>query len=56
MLTNGGAMGLAQIVMMLKMTVPGGFPFGNEELKDFLEEEVRAGRLEFSGGTYRMAK
>ena len=56
MLTNGGAMGLAQIVMMLKMTVPGGFPLGNEELKEFLEDEVRAGRLDFAGGTYKMVK
>ena len=30
MLTNGGPMPLQQIVMMLKLTVPGGFPFGNE--------------------------
>ena len=56
MLTNGGPMGLGQIVMMLKLTVPGGFPFGNEELKDFLEGEVRAGRLDYGGGTYKMAK
>ena len=54
MLTNGGPMPLQQIVMMLKLTVPGGFPFGNEELKSFLEEEVKAGRLDYSGGTYRM--
>lgn len=56
MLTNGGAMGLAQIVMMLKLTVPGGFPFGNEELKDFLEGEIRGGKLSFGGGMYRMVK
>lgn len=54
MLTNGGAMPLQQIVMMLKLTVPGGFPVGNEELKEFLEEEVRAGRIGFGGGKYRM--
>ena len=56
MLTNGGAMPLQQIVMMLKLTVPGGFPFGGEELKDFLEGEVREGRLGFSGGAYRIVK
>lgn len=50
MLTNGGAMPLAQIVMMLKLTVPGGFPFGNEELKEFLDGEVRVGKLAFGGG------
>lgn len=54
MLTNRGPMPLQQIVMMLKFTVPGGFPFGNEELKDHLEEEVRGGKLDFAGGDYRM--
>jgi anaphase-promoting complex subunit 2 len=54
MLTNGGPMPLQQIVMMLKLTVPGGFPFGNEELKNFLEEEVKGEKLDFVGGTYRI--
>lgn len=54
MLTNGGPMPLQQIVMMLKLTVPGGFPFGNEELKDYLEEEVRGGKLDFAGSVYRI--
>ena len=54
MLTNGGPMPLQQIVMMLKLTVPGGFPFGNEELKDYLEGEVRGGKLDFAGGVYRI--
>ena len=54
MLTNGGAMPLQQIVMMLKLTVPGGFPFGNEELKSFLEGEVREGKLDFAGGAYKI--
>ncbi len=54
MLTNGGPMPLQQIVMMLKLTVPGGFPFGNEELKMFLEEAVRGGKLDFSGGLYKI--
>ena len=49
MLTNGGPMPLQQIVMMLKLTVPGGFPFGNEELKDYLEEGVK-GEVGFRGG------
>ena len=56
MLTNGGAMPLQQIVMMLKLTVPGGFPFGNEELKMFLEGEVRDERLDFSGGAYKIRR
>ena len=54
MLTNGGPMPLQQVVMMLKLTVPGGFPFGNEELKDYLEEEVKGGKLDFAGGSYRI--
>lgn len=54
MLTNGGPMPLQQIVMMLKLTVPGGFPFGNEELKDYLEEEVRDEKLDFAAGVYRI--
>lgn len=54
MLTNGGPMPLQQIVMMLKLTVPGGFPFGNEELKDYLEEGVKSGKLDFAGGVYRI--
>ena len=54
MLTNGGAMPLQQIVMMLRLTVPGGFPFGNEELKEYLEMEVREGRLDFGAGNYRI--
>ena len=54
MLTNMGPMPLQQVVMMLKFTVPGGFPFGNEELKEYLEEEVRGGKLDFAGGVYRI--
>ena len=54
MLTNGGPMPLQQIVMMLKLTVPGGFPFGNEELRGYLEEEVRGGKLDLAGGVYKI--
>ena len=54
MLTNGGPMPLQQIVMMLKLTVPGGFPFGNEELKDYLEDGVKEGKLDLAGGIYRI--
>ncbi|KAI4230310.1 MAG: hypothetical protein L6R36_000121 [Xanthoria steineri] len=54
MLTNQGAMPLARIVMMLKVVVPGGFPFGNEELKGFLEGRVREGKLEVVGGQYKI--
>ncbi|KAL9604611.1 MAG: hypothetical protein Q9219_000331 [cf. Caloplaca sp. 3 TL-2023] len=54
MLTNQGSMPLARIVMMLKVVVPGGFPFGNEELKSFLEGRVKEGKLEVVGGSYRI--
>ncbi|KAL8679931.1 MAG: hypothetical protein Q9186_003845 [Xanthomendoza sp. 1 TL-2023] len=54
MLTNQGAMPLTRIVMMLKVVVPGGFPFGNEELKSFLEGRVREGKLEVVGGQYKI--
>ena len=46
MLTNQGAMGLDKIVMMLKMVVPGGFPFGVDELKGDLGGKVEEGRWE----------
>ncbi|KAL8998360.1 MAG: hypothetical protein Q9169_002573 [Polycauliona sp. 2 TL-2023] len=54
MLTNQGAMPLPRIVMMLKVVVPGGFPFGNEELKSFLEGRVKEGKLEVVGGQYKI--
>ncbi|KAL8700922.1 MAG: hypothetical protein Q9201_005191 [Fulgogasparrea decipioides] len=54
MLTNQGAMPLGRIVMMLKVVVPGGFPFGNEELKGYLERRVREGKLEVVGGNYKI--
>jgi len=55
MLTNQGAMPLQRIVMMLKIVVPGGFPFSNEELRDFLAGMVSKGKLEIvSGGNYKV--
>lgn len=55
LLTNQGAMTLPRIVMMLGMVVPGGFPFSNYELKDFLAKMVRDGELEMAvGGAYRV--
>ncbi|KAJ5627446.1 hypothetical protein N7528_004873 [Penicillium herquei] len=55
MLTNQGAMPLQRIVMMLKIVVPGGFPFSNEELRDFLAGMVTRGKLEIvSGGNYKL--
>lgn len=55
MLTNQGAMPLPRIVMMLKIAVPGGFPFSNEELREFLAGMVAKGKLEIvAGGNYKM--
>jgi anaphase-promoting complex subunit 2 len=56
MLTNQGAMPLARIAMMLGIVVPGGFPFSNEELKDFLGSMVKDGALEVgNAGVYKVA-
>ncbi|RAK97450.1 anaphase promoting complex subunit 2 [Aspergillus ibericus CBS 121593] len=57
MLTNQGAMPLQRIVMMLKIAVPGGFPYSNEELREFLAGMVSKGKLEIvSGGNYKMVQ
>ncbi|KAK5946832.1 hypothetical protein PMZ80_000976 [Knufia obscura] len=55
MLTNQGAMPLPRIAMMLGMVVPGGFPYGNEELRDFLNSMVREGSIEVAGNNYKKA-
>jgi anaphase-promoting complex subunit 2 len=55
MLTNQGAMPLPRIVMMLKIAVPGGFPYSNEELREFLTSMVSREKLEIvSGGSYKL--
>ncbi|KIW78644.1 hypothetical protein Z517_08482 [Fonsecaea pedrosoi CBS 271.37] len=57
MLTNQGAMPLARISMMLSIVVPGGFPFSNEELKEFLASMVKEGALEIGkSGVYKVAR
>ncbi|KAL4979022.1 hypothetical protein BDW66DRAFT_116561 [Aspergillus desertorum] len=57
MLTNQGAMPLQRIVMMLKIAVPGGFPFSNEELREFLAGMVSKGKVEVvSGGNYKIVR
>ena len=56
MLTNAGAMPLPRISMMLGMVVPGGFPFSNEELKEFMSSMVKEGVLEVGpGGNWKVA-
>ena len=54
MLTNQGPMPLQQIVAYLGVFVPGGFPFGNETMKEFLDGKVDEGRLDFVGGNYKI--
>jgi anaphase-promoting complex subunit 2 len=55
MLTNQGAMPLPRIAMMLGIVVPGGFPFSNEELREFLSGMCRERVLEVGhGGVYRV--
>ena len=55
MLTNQGGMPLQRIVMMLKFVVPGEFAFANEQIKEFLDDMVGDGKLELTGGNYKMA-
>lgn len=54
MLTNGGPMPLPQIAMMLNFAVAGGFPHGEEELREYLNVMVQESRLEFLGGRYKI--
>ena len=57
MLTNSAAvMPAAQIGMMLRMLLPDGFPWGDEELAEFLVEKVEEGELELTGAKYKLAK
>ena len=56
MLTNASSpMTLPQILMMLRVAVPGGFPHGEPDLRAWLEEEVTEGRVEVArGGGFRV--
>ncbi|KAF7532295.1 hypothetical protein G7Z17_g13655 [Cylindrodendrum hubeiense] len=57
MLTNSApAMPLGQILMMMKMLIPDGCPWTNEELQEFLGEKVAENELELAGGKYRLPK
>ncbi|KAI9834999.1 MAG: hypothetical protein M1819_002722 [Sarea resinae] len=56
MLTNQGAMPLPRIVTVLKFAVPGGFPFSEEELREFLEGMVHQGKIALSGGNYKLVQ
>ncbi|RBQ67521.1 hypothetical protein VDGD_08754 [Verticillium dahliae] len=57
MLTNSApTMPLGQMAMMMKMLIPDGFPWSNEELQEFLAEKMAEGELELVGGKYRLPK
>ncbi|PKS10554.1 hypothetical protein jhhlp_002308 [Lomentospora prolificans] len=57
MLTNSAAvMPAAQIGMMLKMLIPDGFPWSDEQLVEFLGDKVEEGDLELVGGKYKLIK
>lgn len=56
MLTNGGAMDVARVTMMMKMVVPGGYNYGEDETKWLLSSLEEQGRVVLSGNTYSMKK
>ena len=56
MLTNQGPMPLQQIVNYLGVFVPGGFPYGNDTMKEFLDQMVHEGKLESVGGNYKIVQ
>ncbi|KAI8630571.1 Cullin family protein [Xylariaceae sp. FL1651] len=57
MLTNSSpAMPLGQIAMMMKMLIPDGFHWSNEELQEFLANKLGEGELELVGGKYKLIK
>ncbi|KAM7196066.1 anaphase-promoting complex subunit 2 [Rhypophila sp. PSN 637] len=57
MLTNASvSMPLGQMAMMMKMLIPDGFKWSNEELLDFLSEKLADGDLEIVGGKYKLVK
>lgn len=57
MLTNNmGMMPLSQMGMMLRLVIPGGLPWSDQELQEFLMGKVELGELEVVGGKYKLAK
>jgi anaphase-promoting complex subunit 2 len=56
MLTNGGTMNLSTILMMLKVAIPTGFPFGETELKGLLQGMVDDSKLIVQGDVYSVKK
>lgn len=56
MLTNGGAMDPSRITMMMKMVVPGGYAFGEEETRWLLSGLVETGKVVENGSNYAIKK
>lgn len=56
MLTNGGAMDAARVTMMMKMVVPGGYNYGEDETKWLLAGLEEQGKVVNSGNTYSIKK
>ncbi|KAI1001676.1 hypothetical protein K3495_g6523 [Podosphaera aphanis] len=57
MLTNSSSqMPLQQIGMMLRMLISDGFPYSDDELRDFLGQKVTDGELELVGEKYQLKK
>lgn len=56
MLTNGGNMPVPRIEMMLKMMLPGGFPFGAEEIRGLLEGMEVEGKVAGQGDIWGVRK
>lgn len=57
MLTNGGAMDIARVTMMMKMVCPGGFAFGEQEVRWLLEDMAAQGKVaEGAGGAFAIKK
>ena len=56
MLTNGGAMDAGRVGMMMRMVVPGGFEFGDDEVAWLLGDLVEQGRVVASGGVFAVKR
>jgi anaphase-promoting complex subunit 2 len=56
MLMNQGGMPLKRILDMLKIALPGGFPFGPNELKGLLQGMADESKLVVNGDAYSIVK
>lgn len=56
MLTNGGAMDPGRITMMMKMVVPGGYAFGEDDTRWLLSGLVEVGKVVENGSNYAIKK